>query len=377
MLIKSILSVVFAPLLYLRPRFRQDQDWSYRQALANTFIKVFLYIFVLFRTKPPLSLKPGLDGDRFVAIEPGAPELYTTITVDDEIQPVTVGGTWFPSLYQYNTTTTQDKHVVLHFHGGSYILGDGRTSSCQFLANRLLERTSVSHVFSLQYRLACNPNGRFPAQLQDAISAYSYLLHTLHIPASRIVLSGDSAGGHLALALLRYIGHYDDEKVLPPPTCAWLFSPWCDVPAVRNKDLWDNLPNLHTDYIPPSFSTWGAKHFIGNLEITSEVEPYLAPLWHPFILPSPVLIVSGGREVMSREHDRLARHLGKIQQNEGRVEYFVQDNVPHDLLMVAWILNFPKEADQCAARAGTFLTRMQAISEEDATHVPSLAFESQ
>ncbi|KXG47755.1 Alpha/beta hydrolase fold-3 [Penicillium griseofulvum] len=369
----SILTAPFAPLLYLSRRFRQDPEWSYRQALGNTFIKVFLRIFVVFRTKPPLSLKPGLDGDRFVVIEPGPPELYTTITVDDEIQPVAVGGTWFPSLYQYNTTTTQDKHVVLYFHGGSYILGDGRSSSCQFVANSLLSHTPISHVFSLQYRLACNPNGRFPAQLQDAISAYSYLLHTLHIPASRIVFSGDSAGGHLVLALLRYIMDYDDEKVLPSPTCSWLFSPWCDIPGARIKHLWQNIPNVRTDYIPPSFPAWGAKHLIGNLQITPEFAPYLAPIWYPFVLPSPVLIVSGGREVMCQEHDRLARHLSKMQQNEGRVEYFVQDLMPHDIMMVAWILNFRKEADQCAVMAGTFLTRMQA-SEEDSTTVPSVAY---
>ncbi|KAJ6139232.1 hypothetical protein N7471_005718 [Penicillium samsonianum] len=365
----------FAPLLYLIPRFRQDQDWSYRQALTNTFMKVFLRIFVAFRTKPPLSLKPGLDGDRFVVIEPGGPELYTGITVDDEIQPVPIGGTWFPSLYQYNTTTTQDKPVVLNFHGGSYIIGDGRTSSCQFLANSLLDHTPVSHVFSVQYRLACNPNGRFPAQLQDAISAYSYLLHTLHIPASRIVFSGDSAGGHLVLALLRYISDYGEKQILPPPICSWLFSPWCDIPGARNKDLWKNVPNVHADYIPPSFPAWGAKHLIGNLDITSEFEPYLAPLWHPFVLPSPALIVSGGREVMNQEHDRLARIFGEMQQNEGRVEYFVQDHLPHDILMVAWILNFRKEAHMCAVKAGVFLTRMQAMSEWDGIEVPSVAFE--
>lgn len=339
-------------------------------------MKVFLRIFVIFRTKPPLSLKPGLDGERFVAIEPATPELYTGITVDEVIQPVTVGGTWFPTLYQYNTTTTQDKHVILHFHGGSYILGDGRTASCQSLANNLLDHTPSSHVFSLQYRLACNPNGRFPAQLQDAISAYSYLIHTLHIPASRIVLSGDSAGGHLALALLRYITDYDDDMLLPPPTCCWLFSPWCDIPSSFDKNLWENIPNARTDYIPPSFPAWGAKHFIGNLNVTPDYAPYLAPMWHPFSLPSPVLIVSGGREVMCQEHDRLARRLVKVQQNEGRVEYFAQDLMPHNILMVGWILNFRKEADQCAVKAGSFL-RVQALSDEGSSEVPSVAFQPQ
>ncbi|KAJ5120280.1 Alpha/beta hydrolase fold-3 [Penicillium bovifimosum] len=349
-----MLSAPFAPFLYLHPRFRQVREWSYRQALTTTFVKVFLRVFIFFRTRPPLSLRPGLDRDRFVQIEPAASELYSGITIDDEIQPVTVGGTWFPTLYQYTTTTEEDKHVIIHFHGGSYILGDGRTSTCHSLAKNLLKHTPSSHVFSLQYRLACKPNGRFPAQLQDAISAYSYLLHTLHIPASRIVLSGDSAGGHLVLALLRYISDYDDEQALPSPTCSWVFSPWCDIPGALNNHLWDNIPNALIDYIPPSFPAWGAKHVIGNLEITEDYEPYLAPIWHPFPLPSPLLIVSGGKEVMCQEHDRMTRHLSKMQQNEDRVEYFVQDLAPHDIIMVAWLLGFHEEAEQCAIKAGIY-----------------------
>lgn len=373
----SIISAPFVPLLYLSRRFRQDRDWSYRQALTNTLIKACLHVYVALRLKPksPLSLRRSCEGNRFVTMEPAPADLYTGITVDDKIQPATIGGTWFPALYQYNPTNSQDKHVVLHFHGGSYIIGDGRTSSCKYLANSVLENTPTSHVFSIQYRLARNRNSRFPAQLQDAITAYSYLIHTLHIPATRIVLSGDSAGGHLALALLRYISDYDDETVLPPPTCCWLFSPWCDVPGSLNKRLWDSIPNVKTDYIPPSFAAWGAKHVIGDMEITREIEPYLAPVWHPFVLPSPVLIISGGREVMCQEHDRLARHLGKLQQNEHRVEFFVHDILPHDILMVAWLLGFRKEADQCASKAGMFLS--QVLGASDDSEVPCVAFEDQ
>ncbi|KAJ5558844.1 Alpha/beta hydrolase fold-3 [Penicillium sp. DV-2018c] len=370
MVITSMLSAPFAPFLYLHPQFRQVREWSYRQALTTTLVKIFLRVFVFFRTTPPLSLKPGLDRDRFVQIEPAASELYSGITIDDEVKPATVGGTWFPTLYQYTTTTEEDKHVIMHFHGGSYILGDGRTSTCHSLAKNLLKHTTSSHVFSLQYRLACKPNCRFPAQLQDAISAYSYLVHTLHIPASRIVLSGDSAGGHLVLALLRYISDYNDEEALPSPTCSWVFSPWCDIPGALNNHLWDNIPNALIDYIPPSFPAWGAKHVIGNLEITEDYEPYLAPIWHPFPLPSPLLIVSGGKEVMCQEHDRMTRHLGKMQQNEDRVEYFMQDHVPHDIIMVAWLLGFREEAEQCAIKAGTFLASVQASSEGDIRRIP-------
>lgn len=103
------------------------------------------------------------------------------------------------------------------------------------------------------------------------------------------------------------------------------------------------------------------------------MEPYLAPIWHPFVLPSSVLVVSGGREVMCQEHDRLVRHLAKLPQNEHRVEFFVQDIIPHDILMVAWILDFKKDADQCAVKAGTFLT--QVLGASDDSEVPCVPFE--
>ena len=58
------------------------------------------------------------------------------------------------------------------------------------------------------YRLA--PEHPYPAALDDARSAYRYLLDTIGVTSSRIVLVGDSAGGGLALALtlsLRDDGH--------------------------------------------------------------------------------------------------------------------------------------------------------------------------
>ncbi|KAJ5725955.1 uncharacterized protein N7483_007312 [Penicillium malachiteum] len=99
------------------------------------------------------------------------------------------------------------------------------------MAQKFLRHTPTSYVLSLQYRLAGQRNCRFPAQLQDAISAYPYMLHTLRIPSSQIILSGDSSGGNLVLALLRYITQFKNYKLLPAPKRIWIWSPWCDVPA--------------------------------------------------------------------------------------------------------------------------------------------------
>lgn len=351
-------SVLYLPIFavaYLYPGNRQDRNWTYRQALGNTTLKASLRVFTALHMRPSLSLKPHLEGKRFVLVEPAKSELYTGVAVDNEIEPETIGGTWYPNCFSPGTVIPEDQYIVLHFHGGSYILGDGRTSSCHFLAKNILSYTPSAYVFALQYRLAGDPKGRFPAQVQDVISAYSYLIHTLYIPASRIVLSGDSCGGDLALGLLRYILQYNNPSLLPAPKCAWVFSPWCNVPNGTNTNAWTNSPNYKTECIPASFPAWGAKHFLGDLEITESVEQYVAPIRHPFPLPSPVLIVTGGREVLCQEHRELAHVFRKLPQNMFSVEIFVEENVPHDVLMVGWLLNFRKEARRCSERAGEFV----------------------
>lgn len=202
-------------------------------------------------------MKSGSESNQFVQIPPANPDLYTGVVVDEEIKPETIGGTWYPTPYSSETTLPEGQHVVLHLHGGSYIVGDGRTSSCGFLAQTFLENMSSSYILRPQYRLACHQNGHFPAQLQDTITSYAYLVHTLRIPASRTLLS-DSCGADLVLTLLRYIVEFDDQSLLPAPKCDWLWSPWCDVSAaVINPDVWNRSINYRTDYIPGSFSARG------------------------------------------------------------------------------------------------------------------------
>lgn len=363
----AVLPTLNLPLLalsYLLPQLRQERDWTYRQAFMNKFLKSFLRIYTAAHVKQSLSLKPRFEGDRFAVIEPASPELYTGVAEDKEIVPETIGGTWYPVPYQTDETLLEDQHVVLHLHGGSYVLGDGRTASCQSLVKTILSNTPAKYVFSLQYRLACNPNAHFPAQLQDLITAYSYLLHTLHIPPSRVVISGDSSGAHLTIAFLRYI--VDHPSILPAPKCSWVFSPWCDVPEATDPKIWRKSPNYQTEYIPPTFPAWGASQFLKNVEITERVERYVAPLWHPFTVPSPVLVVTGEREVLAPEHKKMAQSLQNMTKDDNsRVELFVEDKVPHDVLMVGWILGFREEAKQCASRAGEFVGQALTMPEKD------------
>lgn len=80
--------------------------------------------------------------------------------------------------------------------------------------------------YSLVSRSDNEPVHPFPTQLLEALSAYYHLVHELDIPPNRIILIGDSAGGHLALALQRYLLQ---SNILPSSGGLILFSPWCDL----------------------------------------------------------------------------------------------------------------------------------------------------
>jgi len=205
---------------FLLKSARQHPKWTWKQSLFTRIFRAFIQIVSFVRLRTPCDLNPRKEKERFIVMPPAQETLYTgIITADPEIRPTKIGGTWYPSRIDH---ANPPKDVVLHFHGGGYTLGDGRTADCGFGASIILKHTSVGHVFCPQYRLSANTGGRFPAALQDALTSYAYLIFDLAILPSNIILSGDSAGGHMALQLLRYISDHGAELGLPPPQCAWL-----------------------------------------------------------------------------------------------------------------------------------------------------------
>lgn len=113
--------------------------------------------------------------------------------------------------------------VLLYFHGGSYIFGSAR-SHADLVARLALAAGRVAVV--PEYRLA--PEHPYPAQLDDALAAWDALAAEGYSPHD-VAVAGDSAGGHLALALalaLRDAGR-------PGPGATALISPWLDLEQTR------------------------------------------------------------------------------------------------------------------------------------------------
>ncbi|HEX7290403.1 MAG TPA: alpha/beta hydrolase [Conexibacter sp.] len=112
-----------------------------------------------------------------------------------------------------------ERAVVLYLHGGGYVFGSPRTH--RNLVSRISHVTGLP-VLALDYRLP--PVATLPAPIEDALAAYRHLLDEGHAP-ERIVVTGDSAGGHLALTLALHAA----EAGLPVPAALVLLSPWTDL----------------------------------------------------------------------------------------------------------------------------------------------------
>lgn len=57
-------------------------------------------------------------------MSPTDPEFYSNVASDKWIEPVPIGGMWYPKRYKSGVDT--NKKIVLHFHGGAYVLGSVR-----------------------------------------------------------------------------------------------------------------------------------------------------------------------------------------------------------------------------------------------------------
>ena len=334
-------------LLYFAPASnRHHSSWSYRQALGNEFLRIFFYHASLIEIRTSETLDPGEEGERFVVIEPARENLYRDILRDPDIVPSVIGGTWYPKVPDKSSDFGQIK-VILHFHGGAYVTGDCRTAVCGYGAGILSKATSRL-VFCPHYRLASNSNHRFPAALQDAVTAFQYLLDS-GIPASNIVLSGDSAGANLVIALLRYIA--DTNGDLPDPSAALLWCPWVNLAG--NMKVYDSHRNSHMDYIPSVYLTWGIRYFVPPSMSTSH--PYVSPLLHPFATKTPLWVQVGEKEVLCDDGQMFSERMTEVEGN--KVAFYSAPNVTHDIILLGDKMGFEKEAEEAVHQAQLFLEK--------------------
>ncbi|MBF5055145.1 FAD-binding monooxygenase [Alcanivorax sp. 521-1] len=159
----------------------------------------------------------GHDGmregyERFLTTHFPAPD-------DLAVENAELGGVEGLRVRAAGAAAADQRTTVLHFHGGGYMLGSAK-GSVEY-AGRLAKAVGGDCV-TVDYRLA--PENPYPAALDDAVDAYRGLVNS-GVDPSRILLSGESSGAGLALALALTLKMAGDRQ----PTGIIAICPFADL----------------------------------------------------------------------------------------------------------------------------------------------------
>jgi len=241
-----------------------------------------------------------------------------------------------------------DRAVVLYLHGGGYVFGSPRTH--RNLVSRISHVTGLP-ALSLDYRLP--PVATLPAPIEDALGAYRHLLDEGHAP-QRIVVAGDSAGGHLALALVLHAVEAD----LPAPAALVLLSPWTDL-TMSGASMAANA--ARDPFIQPIALHRAARVALAGADPADwRSSPLFAPADLYRRLP-PTLLQVGSTEVL---HDDAVRTARRLADAGVRTELQVYERQPH----VVPLWNGTPEARTALREIGRFVA--ETLAPGDAPAAP-------
>ncbi|OTG76332.1 esterase [Acinetobacter terrae] len=210
---------------------------------------------------------------------------------------------------------SESSQLILHIHGGAFFLGSLKTHRA-FLTH-VAARTQMQ-VLHVDYPLA--PESVYPEASDAIFDIYTTLLGQ-GIQAKDIILSGDSCGANLALALALKIR----DEGLPQVSGLILLSPFLDLTltseSLRYNRKHDALLSIETleagiDYYVPKFM--------------DTADPAISPLFADLTGLPPILVQVGSKEILL---DDAQRFKEKAQQAGVDLTYKLYTGMWHNFQM--------------------------------------------
>ena len=207
--------------------------------------------------------------------------------------------------------------VLVWFHGGGWVLGSLATHDplCRSLANR-----SGTRVISADYRLA--PENLHPAAVDDAWAAAQWAVERY----GRVVVGGDSSGGHLAAIVARRARDHGlplalQVLVVPVTDCSF------DTESHRAFGQGYGLDS--------SVMRWFWEHYLPGLEGADD--PDVSPLRAADLVGvAPALVLTAECDPLRDEGEAYARLLAAAGVD---VEHTRYDGMIHGFLRMAAVLD--------------------------------------
>jgi len=224
---------------------------------------------------------------------------------------VTISEINHPSFKGDHVSVANPEMTILYIHGGAYI--GGQTKTYYNLTGRLARRLNAE-AYLVKYPFA--PEHPYPAAVNCVLEAYEYLLDQGKDP-HKIVISGDSAGGGLTLALLLAIR----DRKLPQPRCAVALSPGSNCfPDNEELNALDRTETmLSADIVRTVIDIYVP-------DVSRRSEPYASPALGDYTGVCPVMILVSNEEVLYGDAVRARSALEKA---GVKVEWFERKGVFH------------------------------------------------
>ncbi|KAM3551979.1 hypothetical protein MY1884_007441 [Beauveria asiatica] len=331
----------------LLQRLRPHPRLGLRANVGNPLVRALFGVLTYTRSPRLVAENLPRDKTRVTAVPVPSASLFTGVLASDpSIKPAAQKALWFPRAPPADASLAAET-VVLHFPGGAFVVEVGHEAFGRRAADVMLHGGQAARFVWAQYRLASTPNQGFPAAVQDALTFYAHLL-SLGYDAKNIVLSGDSAGGNVALALLRYL---EATRALPLPRGVMAWSPWVEVTPRAARDFAETNAAA-TDILTPEFLQWGADAYLPNSGrgLSDEVAGYVSPLHRAFATSVPVFLHAGEAEGFCSSVRRFSDEMEEVNGNK-RVRFHGTPHAVHDLLLVWEGQGMRKEAEAAVSDA--------------------------
>ncbi|KAH8589601.1 Alpha/Beta hydrolase protein [Bisporella sp. PMI_857] len=214
--------------------------------------------------------------------------------------------------------------TIFYIHGGGFTSGSS-LGNARYLLRMVaeLQRKGIScNILSVEYDLS--PEAQYPTALRQISAAYA----CVSSKGKPIILSGDSAGAHLCMSLLKHL-HTPNPKIQPClepkfPDLLVLVSPWVDLknanPSVVRNSSFDCLDKRTLD-------RW-AQQYLGPSQQLDEYTELLSEgtQWGD-ILPRSSFIIAGEFECFASDIISLAKNIEAV-----RKAHFTKVIMPQDKL---------------------------------------------
>ncbi|WP_180101674.1 alpha/beta hydrolase [Acinetobacter sp. YH12126] len=204
---------------------------------------------------------------------------------DVQIRPIRLAGLKAEEIKPQQAST----QLIFHIHGGAFFLGSMNTHRA-FLT-QVAARTQMQ-VLHLDYPLS--PEAQFPEALDALFDVYAVLLDQ-GVQAKDIILSGDSCGANLALALALKI----QQDQLPQVSGLVLMSPFLDL-TLSSESLRYN--RKHDALLSIEALETGIDYYVPRS--VDRADPLVSPFFAELKGLPPIHIQVGSKEILLDDAQR-------------------------------------------------------------------------